>query len=374
MINLKLPSLKTVVENIALETAKLDKILLESQSRVASYLDIHYPDCQEIIFLLGGKAVKAGRLTPDGSRTILDVKSAIKKLKQARAGSISFYETTKLLMVVVLGTFIFEPPHAKLKSKQIDFKGLLDLLKRKRFIGYLELKTNTGLNYLTFFNGEPRKGYFARSEDEQDPRAAAEVIASLVEKSDDKGEINVYESVGENDLSDRTGQTGHSSPDSIASDVHADEAVVQLYERLFKIMVSCSEAHLSHTEIDTMFMQCLTNATLKNATLFRGAGTNEDGSLLSTGLINFKQLLKSKHKLPPDVQDQHFLEGLIELGWLRLLAMQERLPNDAFKQYLHEIEKMMKETITTNKTNKLYQQFNNSFLRVIAKIQNNLND
>jgi hypothetical protein len=63
MTHFKLPRLRVILENLPLQGAKLEKILAEGKSRVASYLDVQYPDGQDIIFLLGDKPVKAGRLT-----------------------------------------------------------------------------------------------------------------------------------------------------------------------------------------------------------------------------------------------------------------------------------------------------------------------
>ncbi len=354
MSALKLPALRPIVENIPLQTAKLDRILAESQSRVASYLDIRYQDCQEIIFLLGGKAVKAGRFSSkDNSRMSLNVKDALQRLKQQEDGMIHFYEISKVLMVVILGTFVFKPTHAKLKSKLIDFHSLLELLARKHFIGYLELKTRTGLNYLTFFNGQARDGYFADDVSALQDKKPAEIIAALVEQSDEKGEINVFESVGEEELHDHgrgaspeerpqmqgpaaTPYADVESTDQYAAEM-VDLCVVAIFEELFRLMVTISARQLPATAIDTLFMECLKNATLKHATLLRGAGTKEDGALLPTGLINFERLLKSKDKLPSTTREKDFMEGLTDLTAFRLTAMQRELEPSLFQQGVDEL-------------------------------------
>ncbi len=354
MSALKLPSLRAIVENIPLQTAKLDRILAESQSRVASYLDIRYQDCQEIIFLLGGKAVKAGRFnTKDNSRMSLKVKDALQRLKQQEEGMICFYEISKVLMVIILGTFVFKPTHAKLKSKLIDFHSLLELLARKHFIGYLELKTRTGLNYLTFFNGQARDGYFTDDVSAFGNKTPAEIIAALVEQSDEKGEINVYDSVGEEGLQDHGRQAGlaegvsEEAPtrtaymDDEGTDQYTGEmvdmVVMSIFEEFFRRMAAITSRQLPAMATDTLFMECLKDATLKHATLFRGAGTKEDGSLLPTGLINFERLLKSKVKLPSATREKDFLEGLADLTSLRLEAMQRGLDPDIFQKGLPEL-------------------------------------
>lgn len=377
MTRLKLPSLKTVVEDISLKTAKLEKILAESQTRIASYLDIQYPDCQEIIFLLGGKAVKAGRFTEDGNRTILDVKSALAKLKQTQQGSISFYEISKLLMVIILGTFIFEPTHAKLKSRQIDFDGLLNLLNRKRFIGYLELKTEQGLNYLTFFNGQAREGYFFDEIKDMENKTSVEIIAGLIEQADEKSEINVYESLSEHDLDknshaidDDTANQSQSGVDNQSDHdgINSDETIIQIYEVLFKAMVECSGRHLDAAEIDTMFMQCLNNAAVKHQQLFRSAGTNDDGSLCPTGLINFKQVLQAKAGVSDDPSDIAFLSGLLELAWLRLLAMKKRMPQESYQQCLDRLNEIITDNQSRYKADYATAKFLASFSNVIIKV------
>jgi len=355
MNHLKLPSMRTVVENIPLETAKLDKILAESQSRVASYLDVRYANSQDIIFLLGGKGVKAGRFYPDG-REIMTVSEALKKLRTEKQGTISFYEISKLLMVVIMGTFIFEPTHGGLKTKLINFNQLLSLFARKRFTGYLELKINNTLNYLTFFAGQAREGYFADPVSPEQMEFPVKLITEMVENSDEKGEISVYESVGEEDLHDDSSERQAPPPepehqmeeekDQFTAEI-LDLCLVAIYEELFRIMAQTSAKHLESAEIDVMFTECFEQARFKHPDLFKGVDKRDDGSLLPGGLVNFEKLLKAKNNLPVQQRDAEFQKGMNDLTGFRLSAMRKKLPAAIFKQGLADLD----EKIASSKRN-----------------------
>ncbi|MBN1595174.1 hypothetical protein JW933_04530 [candidate division FCPU426 bacterium] len=356
MNHLKLPSMRTVVENIPLETAKLDKILAESQSKVSSYLDVRYADSQDIIFLLGGKGVKAGRFYPDG-REIMTVSEAMKKLRTQKEGTISFYEISKLLMIVIMGTFIFEPTHGGLKTKLINFKQLLGLFDRKHFTGYLELKIDNALNYLTFFAGQAREGYFAIPVTPEQMEFPVKLVTALVETSDEKDEISVYESVGEQDLHEDSGRKpalavpapearADEEKDQFTAEIQ-DLCLVAIYEELFRLMAQTSAKHLESTETDIMFTESFEQAKYKHPGLFKGVDRRDDGSLLSGGLVNFEKLLKAKNSLPLDQREGEFQRGMNDLTGLRLLAMKKKLPPNIFAQGLSDLS----DKITSSKRN-----------------------
>ncbi|MEW6516925.1 MAG: hypothetical protein AB1439_08480 [candidate division FCPU426 bacterium] len=341
-----LPSMRTIVADVPLERAKVDKILAESQSRVASYLDIRYADSQDVIFLLGGKAVKAGRFHAQG-REILTVNEAMQKLRTAKQGSIGFYEISKLLMIVIMGTFMFEPTHAGLKAKLINFQSLLNLFTRKRFTGYLELLDQSRLNYLTFFEGTPREGYFAHDATPEEMEFPVKLITQMVENSDERSEINVYESVGENELHADAGQrapkpqaeeapVGEEERDQFTAEI-LDLCLVAIYEEFFRIMAEVSTRHLTSAEVDVMFTECFEQARYKHSALFRNVDKRDDGSLLSGGLVNFEHLLKAKNAFPYKEREVELVKGMNDLVWFRLTAMKKKLPGPLFTQGLAEL-------------------------------------
>lgn len=342
----KLPAMRTIVADVPLDQAKVDKILAESESRVASYLDIRYADSQDIIFLLGGKAVKAGRFHAQG-REILTVNEALQKLRAAKQGTIGFYEISKLLMIVFMGTFMFEPTHAGLKAKLINFQSLLNLFARKRFTGYLELFNQEGLNYLTFYDGNPREGYFAQPATPEEMEFPVKMITQMVENSDERSEINVYESVGEGELH---ADAASRPPKPAAAETPATEeerdqftaeildlCLVAIYEEFFRIMGDVSVRHLTTAEIDVMFTECFEQARYKHAALFRNVDKRDDGSLLPGGLVNFEHLLKAKNAFPYKERDAELVKGMNDLVWFRLMAMKKRLPEALFNQGLAEL-------------------------------------
>jgi|GEM_PF-7009364 len=372
MEHYRLPAMRTVVEKIPLETVKLEKILAESQSRMASYLDVQYPDSQDIIFLLGGKAVKAGRFFP-GGREILTVSQALDKLRHTKQGTISFFEISKLLMIVIMGTFIVEPTHSGLKSKLINFNNLLALFQRKRFTGYLELKTGDSLNYLTFYGGQAREGYFSVPVTLAQMEFPVKLISEMVEKADEHSEINVYESVGEEDLHEGGRPAAPAPVVEAAEDADGknqftseilDLCLVAIYEDMFRIMNSISNANQDARATDAMFKECLAQAAGKFPELFRTAGSLDDGSVLPGGLINFEHLLKAKSSLPLDKRDQEFLKGMTELAGLRLAAMKKSLPPAAFKRALSELT----EKIASNKKNYQGNFTINKYLYELARL------
>jgi hypothetical protein len=354
MNHLKLPAMRTVVENIPLATAKLDKILAESQSRVASYLDVRYGDSQDIIFLLGGKGVKAGRFYPDG-REIMTVSEALKKLRTEKEGTIGFYETSKLLMIVIMGTFIFEPTHGSLKTKLINFKQLLSLFARKKFTGYLELNVNNSLNYLTFLGGQPREGYFSREVSPEQMEFPIKLVTEMLENSDEKGEISVYESVGEEGLHDDSSSVRLTPEPETKEDEEKEQftaeildlCLVAIYEELYRIMSQTSAKHLESAEIDIMFTECFEQSCSKHPGLFQGVDLRDDGSLLPGGHVNFELLLKAKNSLPSDQRDNEFQKGMNDLAGFRLAAMKKKLPATIFSQGLKDLN----EKIASSKKN-----------------------
>jgi hypothetical protein len=373
----KLPSMRNVVENIPLEKAKLDKILAESQSRVASFLDVQYPDSQDIIFLLGGKAVKAGRFFP-GGREILTVSQALEKLRHQKQGTISFFEISKLLMIVIMGTFIFEPTHAGLKSKLINFNSLLTLFGRKSFTGYLELRTGDSLNYLTFYGGQPREGYFSWPVTLEQSEFPVKLIAEMVEKADENSEINVYESVGEESLHEKSGQepAASAAPAEALSDIDGknqftseilDLCLVALYEDLFRIMVTVSNRQLATRETDNLFKECLTQAAKKYPELFHSASSLDDGSLLPGGVINFEHLLKAKSTLPSNQRDQEFLKAMTDLSALRLKAMKTKLAKPLFEQGIADLTDKVASNKKNYQGNFTINKFLYEFSRVLEK-------
>lgn len=376
MKHFKLPSFRMVVDNIPLETANLEKILVEGQRRVASYLDVRYSDGQDIIFLLGGKAVKAGRFYPSG-REILTVGEALEKLRNQKEGVIGFHEISKLVMIVIMGTFMFEPTHSGLKTKQINFNSLLSLFIRKRFTGYLEFKMKNALNYLTFYGGQTREGYFSCEVSPEQMKFPVKLMSEMVENADEDGEINVYESVGEGDLHEHAVQTDpvileNELPDEqekakFTSEI-LDLCLVAIYEDLFRIMYQTSAKYMETREIEAMFQGAFNQVVLKYPAIFRGTEEREDGTRLPGGSINFERLLKAKNTLPELRQEQEFLTGINELAFLRIKVMRDILPPQVFEQGLRGIA----DKITSSK--KAYQgnftiiKFIYEFSRILEKV------
>lgn len=344
---LNLPALQPLVENVSLETAKLDKILSESCNRSAAFLDVRYSDGQDVIFLLGGKVVKAGRFFESG-REILTATEALEKLRSHKQGSVSLFEISKLLMIIIMGTFIFEPTHGGLKAKLINFKDLLALFERKSFTGYLELKLHQGLHYLTFYSGKPREGYFSEAIKTEDMEFPVRLITSMVETSDEDGEINVYESVGEEELQDRPAEApaGAQPEAPQASGMMEEEdraeltaeildlCLVAIYEDLFRIMQSAVLRELDAAETETLFSQCLADAAKSHPQLFAGVEKREDGTRLPLGALAFDQVLKRKNSLPASQRLNEFIRGLNEASRLRLQAMARRLSRPHWEEAL----------------------------------------
>jgi len=377
MNHMKLPSLRTVAENISLNTVKLDKILTEGQSRVASYLDIRYPDGQDVIFLLAGKAVKAGRFT-DSGREVLTVTEALDKMRNRKQGTMSFYEISKLLMIVILGTFIFEPTHGRLKTKLINFNSLLSLFTRKRFTGYLELKINDTLNYLTFFNGQAREGYFAALASPEEMEFPVKLVSQMVENAGENGEINLYESVGEEGLH----ESGESEPNSVEEPVLGQEeekaeftaeildlCLAAIYEDLFRLMTNTCGQHLEGPKVEALYTAGLEQASRKFPVLFQGIREREDGVPLPGGLINFERLLKAKNALPASLRDQEFVTAMNELASLRLRAMRQALPKPVFEQGLKDLNNKIAMSRKAYQGNFTIIKFLYEFSRLLEKVR-----
>lgn len=382
MNHLKLPSLRAVAENIPLNTVKLDKILAEGRSRVASYIDIHYSDCQDVIFLLAGKAVKAGRFTENG-REILTVTEALEKMRTCKQGDMSFFEISKLLMIVVLGTFIFEPTHGRLKTKLINFGSLLALFTRKRFTGYLELKVNNGLNYLTFFNGEAREGYFADPVSPREAEFPVQRVSQMVENAGENGEINLYESVGEEGLHESSESAGAQPAKPLLEEPLAaleddkaeftaeilDLCLAAMYEDLFRLMSNACLQQLELPAAENMLGESLAQAAKKYPQLFSGARMREDGTPLAAGLINFERLLKAKNALPAAVRDQEFLNAMNELASLRLSAMRRSLPKVAFEKGIKDLNDKLSQSKKAYQGNFTIIKFLYEFSRLLEKVR-----
>jgi len=379
MNHLKLPSVRAVAENIPLNTVKLDKIMAEGRSRVASYIDVRYADCQDIIFLLAGKAVKAGRFTENG-REILTVTEALDKMRTCKQGTMSFFEISKLLMIVILGTFIFEPTHGRLKTRLINFNSLLALFTRKRFTGYLELKVNNGLNYLTFFNGQARQGYFAEPVSPQELEFPVKWVSQMAENAGENGEINLYESVGEEGLHDNTEPAASTTKFSVEEPVIVldedkaeftaeilDLCLAAIYEDLFRLMSNACLQEMGLPAVETLFGEGLDQAAKKYPQLFQDVRTREDGTPLPGGLINFERLLKAKNALPATIRDQEFLNAMNELASLRLRAMRRALPKPAFEKGLQDLNNKIAMSKNAYRGNFTIIKFLYEFSRLVEK-------
>lgn len=373
---LKLPQVRVLAENIPLPKIKLEKIMAEGQSRVASFLDIHYPEEQEIIFLLGGKAVKAGRLTDQG-REILTVTEALEKLRLQKQGTVGFYEISKLLMIVILGTFIFEPTHGRLKPKQINFSSLLALFARKCFTGYLELKLQDGLNYLTFFNGEPREGYFAEPVPPEESEFPVQRVARMVEAADDTDEINLYESVGEEGLHGDAQAYAPALEEPVCQEEDKAEftadildlCLAAIYEDVFRIMSNTCSRHLEPPQVEAIFTDGLNQVAEKFPKLFEGSRVREDGTPLAGGAINFERMLKAKKNLPANVRDRDFLNAMNELAALRLEAMRRALTKPVFEQGLKALNEKIAMSRKAYQGNFTIIKFLYEFSRLLEKVR-----
>jgi hypothetical protein len=379
MNHLKLPSMRVVAESIPLSTVKLDKILAEGRSRVASYLDVRYADCQDVIFLLAGKPVKAGRITENG-REILTVTEALDKMRATKQGTMNFYEISKLLMVVILGTFIFEPTHGRLKTKLINFNSLLALFASKRFTGYLELKVNHGLNYLTFFNGQAREAYFSQPPSSKEMENPVQLISQMVEHAGENGEINLYESVGEEGLHE-TGEEPEKAPteESAAAGQEGEKAeftaeildlcLAAIYEDLFRLMSNACLPHLDMDAVEHMFDEGLDQVAKKFPQLFVGVRDREDGTPLPGGQINFERLLKAKNTRPATLRDQEFLTAMSELASLRLRAMRRTLSKQAFDKGLKDLNEKIAMSKKAYQGNFTIIKFLYEFSRLLEKVR-----
>lgn len=380
MKHIKLPSFRVVLENMPLHSVKLEKILAEGQSRVASYLDVRYADGQDIIFLLGGKPVKAGRMTPTG-REILTVSEALEKLRNHKEGMLNFYEISKLLMIVIMGTFIFEPTHGRLKTKLINFSQLLALFARKRFTGYLELTVENSLNYLTFLAGQPREGYFAAGDAVQ-VEFPVKRLEELVEHSGENDEINVYESVGEEGLHEDTAESKAEAPEALAEEEPVvgiedekaqftaeilDLCLAAIYEDLFRLMMTACLKQLTPLETEAMTSAALEQVSLKYPKLFAGVREREDGTPVA-GLINFERLLKSKKLLPSSVRDTEFIASLNELASLWLRAMRRALSKPVFEQGLKSLSDKIASSRKAYQGNFTIIKFLYEFSRLLEKV------
>ncbi len=380
---LTLPSFRTVLENMSLHSVKLEKILAEGQSRVASFLDVRYPDGQDIIFLLGGKPVKAGRFTPSG-REILTVSEALEKMRNHRDGVLNFYEISKMLMIVMLGTFIFEPTHGRLKTKLINFQQLLSLFARKRFTGYLELKLKDGLNYLTFFQGQPREGYFSVEATPEQMELPLKLVEQLVELSGENDEINVYESVGEEGLHADSAQTsvvetGVEAPvPEDATCLEDDKAeftseildlcLAAIYEDLFRLMAAACANQIDAPQTETLFASTLDTMTEKYPELFQNVREREDGVPMAAGLINFERLLKAKKCRPATVRDQEFVTAMNELASLWLRTMRRTLSKPVFEQGLKSLSDKIASSRKAYQGNFTIIKFLYEFSRLLEKV------
>jgi len=378
---LQLPNLRTVLEALPLHNLKLEKILAEGQSRVASFLDVRYPDGQDIVFLLGGKPVKAGRIS-DSGREILTVSEALEKMRTHQDGVLNFYEISKLLMIVVMGTFIFEPTHGRLKIKLINFNQLLALFARKRFTGYFELKLSDGLNYLTFFKGQPREGYFATAATPEEAEFPVRRVEQLLEKAGENDEINVYESVGEEGLHEATpepeepveplaGEEPQMGPEDGRAEFTSeilDLCMAAIYEDLFRLMMATCTQQLAGDQAETMFAESLDQMTLKYPRIFQGVREREDGAPLAGGLINFERLLKAKKTFPAPERDQEFVSALNELALSWLRAMRRALPKPAFEQGVKSLSEKIASSRKAYQGNFTIIKFLYDFSRLLERV------
>jgi hypothetical protein len=381
MSYLRLPNLRTVLEALPLHNLKLEKILAEGQSRVASFLDVRYPDGQDIVFLLGGKPVKAGRISAAG-REILTVSEALEKMRLHQDGVLNFYEISKLLMIVVMGTFIFEPTHGRLKVKLINFSQLLALFARKRFTGYLELKLDNGLNYLTFFKGQPREGYFTAEATPEQAEFPVRRVEQLLETAGENDEINVYESVGEEGLHETTPEpeeTAEAAPEGEPvmglEDGRAeftaeilDLCMAAIYEDLFRLMMAACTRQLTAEKAEAMFAEALDQATFKYPGIFQGVREREDGAPAGGGLINFERLLKAKKTFPAAERDQEFMTALNELAQAWLRAMRRALSKAVFEQGLKSLSEKIASSRKAYQGNFTIIKFLYDFSRLLERV------
>jgi len=372
-----LPNTRAIVENLPLATVKLDKVMAESQSRVASYLDVRYPEEQIVIFLLGGKAVKAGRFLPQG-REILTVTEAMEKLRNQKDGTISFYEISKLLMVVILGTFIFEPTHGRLKTKLINFNSLVDLFDRKHFTGYVEVKLGQNLNYLTFLNGQAREGFFSRPAGEGGAAPLLDRVRHLLEGADENGEINLYESVGEDRLHEDSKPTlelfkepppGMQEERAEFTSEILDLCLAAIYEDLFRLMSNTCLKQMEPSALETLLTEGMKQVSLRYPSLFEEALKRPGRDRQAVALINFELLLKAKSKLPPATRDQEFITAMNALASIWLNVMRRTLSRAVFEEGLKEIAEKIAMSRKAYQGNFTIIKFLYEFSRLLEKVQ-----
>jgi hypothetical protein len=310
---------------------------------------------------------------------VLTVSEALGKMRTHQEGALNFCEISKLLMIVIMGTFIFEPTHARLKTKLINFGQLLSLFTRKNFTGYMELAINKTLNYLTFFNGEPREGYFVKN-DEGFAEFPAKQIAALIEHSEENGEINVYESVGEENLHEPVTDEKRVTPASLEEPADGledqraqfnadilDLCLAAIYEDLFRIMLATCLKHLPPMAVDGMVSAALEQAVTKYPQLLGGVRERNEGKP-ATSVINFERLLKAKKALTSAVREKEFMSSLNDFAFIWLLAMRRTLPKPVFEQGLKNLGDKIASSRKAYQGNFMIVKFLYEFSRLLEKV------
>ena len=344
---IKLPFSQTIAENIPLATSKLDKFLEAAQDVEAAYLDIHYPESQDIIFLLGGKAVKAGNFSAKG-RKLLPLNTVVKQLQSSQAGVISFYEISKLLMLIIIGTFIFKPAHARLKTIDINFNNLLALFMRKSFTGYLEIKIDSGLNYFSFLKGEIKEGYLVNGSNITQEKDSEKKLLELVNTNEYDSEINVYDAMGNENMQSEQEEesrptekeTDQSKKKILLNDFNdkiIDLCLSAIFEGLFKLMYDEATNQLKTLEVDHIFRKSLNQTMLKYPKFFQGVIIQENSEVLYGGNIDFDCLIKAKEKMPAAEREEQFAKVIMEWTLLLLVTLNQILPRPFFYDLINKL-------------------------------------
>jgi hypothetical protein len=324
---LKLPAQRALLEHIPIKNAKLPQIFEESAHYDAAFLDVRHPICQDIIFLLEGKAVRAGRFA-EGKRSVLALQDALAALKNGQEGTLSLQEVSKVMLAVYMGTFVFRPTHVGLKVNQINFDSLLMLLNQKRFSGCLELKVQNTLNYLTFATGEPRMGFFAHHSVAAHPGIdPVRTLTGLADQAGEDDEVAVFESPSENEdeekVSSPVSATQQAAPgppvfedeDSLTSDIQ-DLCIVALYEEVMQIISKHTRACFSEAENQTLWEQTLGQLMRRHSELLA-----DQAARSGEWSLEFEKLLERKRLLPYARREKMFAVALHDLLAIRLATL-----------------------------------------------------
>jgi hypothetical protein len=377
MNSVQLPATRILVEHTPLDTLSLEAILEHSRTRTACYLNVQYPDVQDIIFLIGGKAVKAGRFQP-GGREIITVAEALNRLKTHPQTRFTLCEISKVVMVVIMGTFIFEPTQAALKSKLINFNSLLTLFERKGFTGYVELFIKDSLNYLTFYAGHPREGYFGLTDSKEAIQNPVQWMSDMVERSDEGGEINVYQSVGEEDLqADKTPHPQVSKPSEPPTEAEKNEftaeiidlCLIAIYEELFQVIAETLLKNLPAKQAELFFRESLSQAEIQHPELFHGVTLRDDNTPMQAGYLNFEKIMRGRDTIPVERRDMELQKGINFLAFLWLRSMRQLLGVKVFDELAQTLTEFLSVSKKNYQGNFSIVKAIYEFSRVIEKVQ-----